>query len=68
MLNNIVDNIEQCGSKTLFNAVFNSPEQAVRVLLCRIYFLFIIFSKYLVLLFVKVSLLCMLSQGKPRIR
>ena len=35
MLNNIVDNLEQCGSKTLFNAVFIRPEQVVRFLLCR---------------------------------
>ena len=32
MLNNIVDNIN---SKTLFNAVFNCPEQVVWFLLCR---------------------------------
>ena len=35
MLNNIVDKIEQCWQhETLFNAVFNSPEQDVRFWLC----------------------------------
>ena len=29
MLNNIVDNLEQCGQQTLFNAVFIRPEQVV---------------------------------------
>ena len=27
--NNIANNIEQCGSKTLFNVVFINPEQVV---------------------------------------
>ena len=34
MLNNIVDNLEQCGSKTLFNAVFIRPEQVVHFWQC----------------------------------
>ena len=39
MMNNIVDNIEQCGqqhmgSKILFIAVFIRPEQVVHFLLC----------------------------------
>ena len=34
MLNNIVDNLEQCGCTTLFNPVFIRPEQVVRFLLC----------------------------------
>ena len=37
MLNNIVNNLEQCGSKTLFNAVFIRPEQVVRFVLCILY-------------------------------
>ena len=37
MLNNIVDNIDyNVGNKTLFNAVFNNPEQVVRFLLCTV--------------------------------
>ena len=34
MLNNMVDNIEPVGSKTLFNAVFIRPEQVVRFRPC----------------------------------
>ena len=34
MLNNIVDNLDNVGSTTLFNAVFVRPEQVVRFLLC----------------------------------
>ena len=34
MLNNIVDNHEQCGGKILFNAVFIRPEQVVHFWLC----------------------------------
>ena len=34
MLNNIVDNIEQMGSKTLLNAVFISLEQVAHFLQC----------------------------------
>ena len=30
MLNNIVTTLNNVGSETLFNAVFNSPEQVVR--------------------------------------
>ena len=39
MLNDIAENV---GSKTLFNAVFNSPEQVLRFLLCRAFFLMFI--------------------------
>ena len=35
MLNNIVDNIEQCGQHNiLFKAVFINPEQVVRFYVC----------------------------------
>ena len=36
MLNIIFDNIEQCGSTSLFKAVFINPEQVVRFLLCKL--------------------------------
>ncbi len=36
MLNNNVDNIEQCGKQTLFNPVFINPEQVDRFLPCRL--------------------------------
>ena len=34
MLNNIVDNLEQCGQQNIVNAVFIRPEQVVHFLLC----------------------------------
>ena len=34
MLNNIVDNIEQCGQHNIVKAVFINPEQVVRFYAC----------------------------------
>ena len=39
MLNNIVDKLNNVGSKTLFKAAFNNPEQVVRFSKCTLIFL-----------------------------
>ena len=47
MLNNIADNLEQCGQQNIVQCFFIRPEQVVRFLLCTsVYFFYFARSKF----------------------